>query len=165
MAQPATSPPDSDKKERAPRTEAILGIEEMDFLPPSPGRTSKITELLEQVKDGHPSKWLVIAKYEKSGAASAAASTQRAKYGPVEANGWEFANRQITGEDENGKPIPMTALFVRYSPDKIQPGKAEAWEKVRAEREAKRLEKKAAKDEKDAKREAKAERQKAAANA
>jgi hypothetical protein len=148
----ATSPPQTeDKKERAPRTEAELVIEEMEFLPPSPGRTSKLQANLEVIKNEHPGKWMVAAKYDKAGAASAAASTLRAKFGPAEANGWSFATRSI----ESGN---RTALFVNFDPSKIEPGKAEAWDRVRAEREAKRLEKKAEKEKSQAKKAEKADR-------
>lgn len=137
--------------ERAPRTEAELGIEEMEFLPPRPGRTSKLGELLDTIKgdkDKH-GKWLVVAKYEKNGAASAAASTLRAKHGPVEAGGWEFAVRSI----EEGN---RSALFCRFTPGAINPSATEAYAKVRAEREEKRLQKQADAAKKAAKAEAKA---------
>ena len=152
------APPETEKKERAPRTEADYGIEEMDFLPSAgkPGRSSKLKELLETVQNDHPGKWLVVAKYEKTGAAAAAASTLRSKYGPAEANGWEFATRQIEGGAK-------TALFVKFDGSLIKPGAASAFENVRAEKEQKRLEKQAKKDEDKAKAERKADR--AAANA
>ncbi len=139
--------------ERAPRTEAELGIEEMEFLPPRPGRTSKLGELLDQIKadETKHNKWLVVAKYEKNGAASAAASTLRAKFGPAVANGWEFAVRTI----EEGN---RSAMFVRYQPSVINPVETEAYARVRAEREEKRLAKQADKAKKDAKAEAKAGR-------
>lgn len=137
--------------ERAPRTEAELGIEEMEFLPPRPGRTSKLGELLDTIKNDKTKhgKWLVVAKYEKNGAASAAASTLRAKHGPVEAGGWEFAVRSI----EEGN---RSALFCRFTPSAINPNATEAYAKVRAEREEKRLAKQADKAKKAAKAEAKA---------
>jgi hypothetical protein len=139
------------KTERAPRTEAELGIEEIEFLPAKPGRTSKLQELLDQVKVNHPGKWLVVAKYEKSGAASAAASTLRAKHGPFEAGGWEFATRSIEGGAK-------TALFVRFQDDKIDPNATAAYAKVRAEREEKRLAKQAENAKDAEKKETKADR-------
>lgn len=150
-----TSPPE-EKKERAPRSEAEYGLEEMEFLPSKPGRTSKLTDLLDTVKTDHSGKWLVVSKYEKSGAASAAASTLRAKYGPVEANGWEFATRQVEGGAK-------TALFVKFDGTKIKPGANDAYERVRAEREEKRLAKAAEKDAKKERQSAKEARQAAKA--
>lgn len=158
MVQTAPAPPVSggndttEAKTRAPRTEADYGIEEMEFLPAKPGRTSKVSELLDTVKTDHPGKWMVVAKYEKPGAAAAQASTLRAKHGPVEANGWEFATRQIEG----GK---RTALFAQFNVQNIKAGAAETYERIKAEKEAKRLEKKAEKDRKAAKAEDKASRQ------
>lgn len=150
----ATETPDTNTENAEavakPRSQAQYGIEEIEFLPPKPGRTSKLAELLEQVKE-KPGKWLSIAKYENSGAAAAAASTLRAKHGPVEAGGFTFAVRKI----EEGN---LHALFVQYQPEKIDPSATAAYAKVRAEREEKRLAKQAEKAKKDAKAQDKASR-------
>lgn len=142
--------PDTEATETKPRSQAQYGIEEIEFLPPKPGRTSKLAELLEQVKE-QPDKWLSIAKYENSGAAAAAASTLRAKHGPVEAGGFHFAVRKVTGADGD-----LHALFVKHEPSKVDPKATEAHQRVRAEKESKRLEKAAEKAKKEAKAQAKA---------
>lgn len=135
--------------EKRTRTKAEYGLEEVDFLPQREGRKSQLNALLAEVESDHPDKWMVIAKYENGSAASATASQLRYRFGPVEANGWEFAVRKT---DEGAK----SALFAKFSPGSVKANATKAYDEVRAQKDADRLEKAAKKDKDKAKAEAKA---------
>jgi len=109
-------------------------IEFLDELPPGARQRNPVIEdrmdVIKADTEKH-GRWGHLSTFEGEKAANSASSltsAMRAKYGPVNANGWEFATRNVDG---------VHKVFGRFSPHKIEEGVAEKYE---ADRKAKQRE-------------------------
>lgn len=109
-----------------------------DDLPGIARKPSRIEEALEEVKSKAPAgKWVCVARYKSSVAATGAANNLRRIHGSDPAvEGWKFATRKI---NENGEQ--RTGLFVQHDATLVKPGKRAEHQKKLDEFRAKQREK------------------------
>lgn len=114
----------------------------MDDLPERPPHGSKIEDAVTALRNDPQlvGKFVCIAQYAQSTAATAAANILRKRHGWPEVAGLWFGTRKVPGE--NGE-ADRTGLFVQYDPSKVKAGEAEKHAHEKAEREKAKAEKKA----------------------
>src|SRR5437899_11727669 len=108
--------------------EIQFGLEEVD-LPERSNNAEKVkTALKEVAENGTPGKWYRIARHPVAQKIASQVQAARAKYGPVEAYGWQF--RSAAEELGNGEKVH--SLFVSYDPSRVEAGAKETFEDKKA---------------------------------
>lgn len=127
------------KREKAPRS-VNYTLEVVDDLPePQTVRRSPLEDALDAIKAKEEvhGRWVKIGEYENGTAASAAANVLRQRHGGSSAvEGWTIQPKRFDKEQADGSKLPLTGLFVRFTPDQIVDGAREEWDRKEAERKA-----------------------------
>jgi hypothetical protein len=100
-----------------------------------PTRSSSAQQLalaMREVAAEYPGEFRRVARSHDAQKIASQVQAARAKYGPPEANGWEFrSGREVLANGEK-----VQSLFIRYDESLIQPGARELHEKRRNEAKA-----------------------------